>query len=185
MPMYWTFNCFLGFNISPIPPSKWLLNLEFWRPKKRTKLPELGFHWGLPLRWYHAKAYQIHCFISGEKSAFSLHVFHMPWRHCARYGWSDGLYLQDAGFVLAMKNCDYNVFTHYVMIVTIMVMTKWKGWNGWLISWGCRFCFWSLEVVLQLCKMGTTKWQNDDGDCAMIAYIFRTQVIFVIVVKRP
>merc|ERR1711963_556169 len=33
----------------------------------------------------------------GEKSAFSLHFFHVPWRHCARYGWSDGLYLQDAG----------------------------------------------------------------------------------------
>ena len=35
MPMYWTFNCFLGFNISPSPPPKWLLNLEFWRPEKR------------------------------------------------------------------------------------------------------------------------------------------------------
>ena len=65
----------------------------------------------------------------------------MPWRHCARYGWSDGLYLQDAGFVLVMKDCDYNVFAHYVMIVTIMVMTKWKGWGDGLYLEDAGFVF--------------------------------------------
>ena len=65
----------------------------------------------------------------------------MSWRHCARYGWSDGLYLQDAGFVLVMKNCDYNVFTHYVMIVMIMDMPKWKGWGDGFYFHDAGFVF--------------------------------------------
>ena len=49
MPMYWTFNCFLGciytvYHIVYIVflVLNWLSNLEFWLPKKRTKLPKLG-----------------------------------------------------------------------------------------------------------------------------------------------
>ena len=33
---------------------------------------------------------------------------------------------------LVMKNCDDYAFTHYVMIVMTMVMTKWKGWGDGL-----------------------------------------------------
>ena len=65
----------------------------------------------------------------------------MPWRHCARYGWGDGLYLQDAGFVLVMKNCDDYVFTHFAMIVMTLVMTKGKGWGDGLYLQDAGFVF--------------------------------------------
>ena len=51
MPMYWTFNCFLGciytvfYIVYIFLALKWHSNLEFRIPKKRTKLPELG-SWG-------------------------------------------------------------------------------------------------------------------------------------------
>ena len=80
MPMYWTFNWFLGCWYISLPSPKWLSNLEFWRPKKRTNLPELGsggefrwfgqcpkenvfFHWCLPL---------IHLFSFNRKLNFNI-----------------------------------------------------------------------------------------------------------------
>ena len=43
MPMYWTFNCFLGFNISFSPPPKWLLTSR----KKGPSCPNWGQGGGL------------------------------------------------------------------------------------------------------------------------------------------
>ena len=51
MPMNWAFNCFLGFNISPSPPPKWLLNLESWRPKKKDQVARIGVMGG-GFRWF-------------------------------------------------------------------------------------------------------------------------------------
>ena len=42
---------------------------------------------------------------------------------------------------LVMKNCDDYVFTHYVMIVMTMVMTKWKGWGDGLYLQDAGFVF--------------------------------------------
>ena len=89
----------------------------------------------------HISCKPIRFIVSGEKSAFSLHFFHVSWRHCARYGWGDGLYLQDAGFVLVMKNCDDYVFTHFAMIVMTLVMTKGKGWGDGLYLQDAGFVF--------------------------------------------
>ena len=54
MPMYWTFNCFLGciYTVYYIVHIVFLVlsllsNLEFQLPKKRTKLPKLGSRGGV------------------------------------------------------------------------------------------------------------------------------------------
>ena len=59
MPMYWTFNCFLGciytvFYIVYIVflVLNWLLNLEFLRPKKKDQVARIGVRGGGGFRWF-------------------------------------------------------------------------------------------------------------------------------------
>ena len=51
MPMYWTFNCFLGciYTVYHIVflVLNWLSNLEFWLPKKKDQVAQIGVRGGL------------------------------------------------------------------------------------------------------------------------------------------
>ena len=53
MPMYWTFNCFLGCIYTVyckvyivVLVLNWLSNLEFWLPKKKDQVARIGVRGG-------------------------------------------------------------------------------------------------------------------------------------------
>ena len=58
MPMYWTFNCFLGCIYTVycivyivVLVLNWLSNFEFWLPKKKDQVARIGVRgWGF--RWF-------------------------------------------------------------------------------------------------------------------------------------
>ena len=145
MPIIWTLNCFLGciytvYHIVYIVflVLNWLSNLEFWRPKKRTKLPELGSRGGS--RW----------FLQWPKqNVFCIDVF--------PYGIYHDYYdqRQDAGRRHGMIVC-YGNDNHFTRTKDDVMTRGGSGYpqNWWRHLWtapysedhGTRHNFWSLTI---------------------------------------